>query len=45
MYHVLRGDGSILSPRRVNHEWVKPFLVISNFLLVIGLSMDYESVI
>lgn len=37
---VLRGDGSILIPRRINHDWLKPSMAVSNSLSVTGLGMD-----
>lgn len=31
-YQVLRGDGSILIPRRINRDWLKPSMAVSNSL-------------
>lgn len=39
-YEVLRGDGSILIPRRINHDWFKPSMAVSNSLSVTGLGVD-----
>ena len=43
-FQMLRGDGSILLPRRINQNWMKPSMAVANALSVIGLGMDIGNI-